>query len=222
MANYTFTHASRNLVVNRNPLYLAGDDLVSRDLVVSRVDSQGRTDVKSYGHTSRNLLLARIPHIGRFSNRTLTHTSRNLIIERSILKGAVTGFALFPEIVPSQVQYRPAKYMVTEHRAQAGAMELHLWTDSNAGATLQLDYINIPDTTAETVMSVWDTVYGTYKSLRIPRSVLAGVEQELAEYMLRGGNKARWFFAEVPKWEGRIKGYGDLRIALVSKITSPI
>jgi hypothetical protein len=49
---------------------------------------------------------------------------------------------------------------------------------------------------------------------------LNGVQQQLVEYMLKGGNQAKWFFSEVPKWEGRIKGYGDLKVSLVSKVNT--
>jgi hypothetical protein len=132
----------------------------------------------------------------------------------------LTGFKLFPEVVPAQVRFIPPKYVITEHKAQAGDLEVHLWADSNSGASLQLSYTNIPDSVAETIMSLWDSVYGTYMFLRIPATVLAGVQQQLAEYMLRGGKGAKWFFAEAPQWEGRIKGYGDLKVAFVSKIST--
>lgn len=220
MTTYTFNHTSRNLVVGNSSLYLAGDDLVTRNLVILESDLGGRANVKAYSLNPKNLLLANVPHIGKFSQRTFTNSSRMLIEERSTLKGILTGSALFPEIVPSQVQFKPARYIFTKHYVQSGELELHLWADSNAGATLQLDYSNVTDTTAETVMSLWDSVYGTYKFLRLPRAVLAGVKQELAEYMLKGGDKAKWFFAEAPKWDGRLKGYGDLKVTLVSKITT--
>jgi hypothetical protein len=217
MTVHIFTHISRGLIVDNSSLYIEGDDLVTRDLVILKSNLEGRVTVKTYSLNSSNLLLVNVPHTGRFSRQTFAHGSRMLVEERSTLKGILTGSALFPEIVPSQVQFKPAKYIITEHYAQSGEVELQLWADSNAGATLQLDYSNISDTTAETVMSLWDSVYGTYKFLRIPMAVLSGVKQELAEYMLKGGDKAKWFFAEAPKWEGRLKGYGDLKVALVSK-----
>ena len=220
MTTYTFTHVSRSLTIESSALYLLGDNLVARDLVLARVNIEGRTSTKTYGLTSRNLFLANVPHTARNSSPTFTHASRELIIERSVLNGIVTGTGIFPEIVPSQVQFTPPRHIITEHLAQSGETELHLWADSSAEASLQLDYSNISDTTAETVLSLWDSLYGTFKILRIPRNVLSGVKQELAEYMLRGGDKANWFFAEVPKWEGRIKGYGDLKVNLVAKIST--
>jgi hypothetical protein len=47
--------------------------------------------------------------------------------------------------------------------------------------------------------------------------MLTGVNQQLAVYMLTGGKNSQWFFAEVPKWVGKIKGYGDLNVMLVSQ-----
>jgi hypothetical protein len=82
---------------------------------------------------------------------------------------------------------------------------------------LTLDYINLADTVAEQILALWDALYGTYKSLRIPITMLTGVNQQLAAYMLTGGKNSQWFFAEVPKWVGKIKGYGDLNVMLVSQ-----
>jgi len=218
MAIYTFTHASQNLVIGRSSLYLMGSDLVTRDLVISRVFIQGRVSVKSYSLLSEELRLARVPSVGRFSKLTFTHTSRNLVLERSTLGGTITSSKFFPEIVPTALQFKPPRYVVTEHPAQSGEIEHHLWADSKGGASLQLDYTNISDSTAETIMALWDSVNGTYGSLIIPDAVLAGVAQQLATYMLTGGSYIKWFFAEVPKWQGRIKGYGDMKVSLVPNI----
>jgi hypothetical protein len=218
MTIYTFTHANRNLVIGRSSLYLIGDDLATRDLVLSRVSSQGRVSVKSYKLISRDLILASVPSIGRFSNRILTHTSRNLVLERSTLGGTVLSTKLFPDIVPTALQFKPPRYVVTEHLAQSGEVEKHLWADSKAGASLQLDYTNTPDATAERIMALWDSTYGASGNLSIPDTVLAGVGQQLTAYMLTGGSGAKWFFAEAPKWQGTVKGYGDMKVSLISKL----
>jgi hypothetical protein len=220
MATFTFDHVSRNLIIGNSALYLAGDDLVTRDLVVSKSDLGGEITARAYALDSKNLVLSGGPHTGRFSQQTLLHNSRLLVEQRSTLNSIVAGSVLFPEIVPSQIQFKPAKYVITEHYVQTGELELQLWTDSNTGATLELDYFSISDTTGETVMSLWDSVCGTHKFLRIPQTVLAGVKSELAEYMVKGGEKSKWFFADPPKWNGRLRGYGDLKITLVSKITT--
>jgi len=220
MTIYSISHDSRNLVIGNSYLYLEGDDLDSRNLLISKSNLEGRITARTYDLNSRSLTLTGVAHIGRLSRQTLIHASRSLIIQRSTLIGVLTGSALFPEIVPSQIQFKPARYVITEHYAQSGDLELQLWTDSSAGATLQLDYSNISDTAAETVMALWDSLYGTYKYVRIPQTVLAGVRQELVEYMLKGGSNSRWFFADAPKWNGKLKGYGDLKVMLISKIST--
>jgi hypothetical protein len=220
MATYSFTHDSQNLVIGLSSLILAGDELTSRNLVLARVNSQGSISVRNYNLLSNRLLLASVPSIGRFSNQTFTHNSTNLVFAKTVHNGTITSSKFFPEIVPTAVQFKPSKYVVTEHPAQSGEVETHLWADSKAGASLQLDYINIADATAERILALWDAVSGTYGSLSIPVAVLAGVEQELKGYMLTGGSNTKWFFAEVPKWQGRIKGYGDMKVSLVSRIVS--
>jgi hypothetical protein len=196
MTTYTFTHNTLNLDIGNSPLIQTGDELTSRNLVLARVASEGRISARSYELISRNLLLANVPHTGRFSNQTFTHNSRNLVIERTVLGGTIQGTKLFPEIVPSALQFKPAKYMVTEHMAQSGEVEAHLWADSPSGASLQLDYNNISDTAAETIKALWDSVNGTHMHVGIPEVVLAGVGQQFAQYMAKGGNMAKWFFTE--------------------------
>lgn len=218
MTTYTFTHTSRAFIIENSYLYLAGDALVSKDLIIQKSNLGGSVSVKSYKLITRNLLLAGALHTGRFSKQTFQHTSSPLILQRSVVRGKLIGTVLFPEIVPSQIQFKAPKYIVTEHYAQSGEVELQLWADSSSDASLQLDYSNVSDGVAETVMAVWDSVYGTYKSLRIPRTVLVGIDQALAEYILRAGYESRWFFAKVPEWEGRLKGYGDLKVSLIAKI----
>jgi hypothetical protein len=163
------------------------------------------------------LTLERIAHIGRFTSKTQKHTSRDLVIDRVVLGGTLSGTLLYPSAIPTQVQFKPPKYPVTEHPTQSGEVEVQLWSDSNTNATLTLDYTNLSDTVAEQILALWDALYGTYKSLRIPIATLAGVNQQLAVYMLTGGKNSQWFFAEVPKWVGKIKGYGDLNVILVSQ-----
>jgi hypothetical protein len=220
MTVYTFTYASRNLIIGRSSLYLTGDDLATRDLVYSRVDSQGRVSTKSYSLVSKNLLLANVPSVGRLSNQTFSHTSRSLVLERAVLGGVVSSARQFPEVVPTTLQYKPSKHVVTEHPAQSGEVESHIWSDSKAGASLQLEYINISDTVAERFMALWDSVSGTYGSLRLSNKVLSGVKQELVTQILQNKDSLKWFFAKVPEWQGRVKGYGDLKISLVSSIVS--
>ena len=174
MATYTFTHDSRNLVIELSSLVLAGDDLATRNLVIARVSSQGGVSVRNYNLLSNQLLLARVPSIGRFSNQTFTHNSTNLIFAKTVHNGTITSSKFFPEIVPTAVQFKPSKYVVTEHPAQSGEVENHIWTDSKAGASLQLDYTNISDATGERILALWDAVSGTYGSLSIPAAVLAG------------------------------------------------
>jgi hypothetical protein len=134
-----------------------------------------------------------------------------------VLGGALSGTLLYPSTIPTQVQFKTPKYPVTEHPAQSGEIELQLWSDSNTNAKLTLDYTNLSDTLAEEILALWDDLYGTYKSLSIPITMLTGVNQQLAIYMLTGGRNSQWFFAEVPKWVGKIKGYGDLNVMLVSQ-----
>jgi hypothetical protein len=163
------------------------------------------------------LTLERIAHIGRFTSKTQKHTSRDLVIDRVVLGGTLSGTLLYPSAIPTQVQFKPPKYPVTEHPAQSGEVEVQLWSDSNTNATLTLDYINLSDTVAEQILALWDALYGTYKSLRIPITMLTGVNQQLAVYILTGGKNSQWFFAEVPKWVGKIQGYGDLKVMLISQ-----
>lgn len=211
---------SRSLLVGRTGLsltYTNDSSLNSRNLVISRNPSDGLIVSRAYPLSSRVLTLERIAHIGRFTSKTQKHTSRNLVIDRVVLGGTLSGTLLYPSAIPTQVQFKPPKYPVTEHPTQSGEVEVQLWSDSNTNATLTLDYTNLSDAIAEQILALWDALYGTYKSLRVPIAMLTGVNQQLAVYMLAGGKNSQWFFAEVPKWVGKIKGYGDLNVILVSQ-----
>jgi len=191
--------------------------LPSRELVIAKTTLAGGVTQRSYALQSRSLILEKTTLGGRFTTRIYSHQSREMIIARTSLKSRVISGVLFPEIVPSEVQFSPPKHMVSEHIMQTGEVEVHLWADSNSGAVLDLDYTNISDAQAELVMKVYDSAYEAGKHTILPLAMLTGINTSLASYMLQGGKNARWYFTSVPSWIPSVKGYGKLKVTFTSR-----
>jgi hypothetical protein len=191
--------------------------LTSRNLVIAKTALTGGVTQRSYALPSRGLILAKTTLGGRYTTRVYSHQSRGLVIARTTLNSKVFGGVVFSQLLPAEVQFSPPKHMVSEHIMQSGEVEMHLWADSNSGATLDLSYINISDAQAELILKAYDLAYEASKNVILPLAMLTGINTDLATYMLRGGKNAIWYFTSVPSWTPSIKGYGKLRVSFISR-----
>jgi hypothetical protein len=80
-----------------------------------------------------------------------------------------------------------------------------------------LEYANIPDFRAELFFAAWDAAYGIVKRVQLPAGLLQGFDLNLTAYVTGTGANTTWHFAEPPKWDHSIPGYGTLQVVFESR-----
>lgn len=126
----------------------------------------------------------------------------------------------FPNLKPTERDYRPPSYAVTGTRSQSGVVSKRLWGSLPGDAELRLGFRVISTDRAADLVEAWDATKGGIDFLILPSSILSGVGPRLAQVILPSSGPLRWTFAEPPAigfigpvWSSaQVRLVGELRL----------
>jgi hypothetical protein len=119
----------------------------------------------------------------------------------------------FPSLTPTSRNFNPGDYPIRQFRSQSGAEVRILYGDSRTGMTLELSYDNISDANAESFLTHYNDVKGTYNTFTIPAAVKTGWTGTASAIDVSGVNA--WRYSEAPGITAVRPGRSSVRVQLV-------
>lgn len=130
----------------------------------------------------------------------------------------------FPSLVPSSRQYKPGDYPVKSNMMMDGFETRILFGNKRFGATLTLQYQNIPDSAANEFLNHYNDRKGTYMGFILAEGgpsenkPKGGMDAELAINM-PGQDGSLWRYAEQPGLTSVYPGVSSVSVKLVQVFT---
>lgn len=152
----------------------------------------------------------------RIKNGRLVAVRAFFGITGSPLRTEYDPYITLPAVKPTQREFIPPLNSFNLSRSIDGVTYRRMNTSIAAGAELRLQYDTITDQEALNFLTIYDAVYGRYKSLDLPPEALAGAETVLRNYILQNG--VRWVFAQPPTVESVMVGLHNISIVLKARI----
>lgn len=140
---------------------------------------------------------------------------------------------IFPNIVPTEREYIPSSYSITQSRAQDGAIIQRVWASQPAGGTLRLTFTNVSDADAYTLSRAWDATKGISLGVILPDQYFEGLKPALKAKLDLSGTPLKWSLTGPPsinsvipgvstvQMEFRARGYGSAYIPTVTGTKPP-
>lgn len=159
------------------------------------------------------------------SATTLRITKGILVAQRGFV--GLTGLDLtatrlastiFPALRPTRREFIPPVHSISSTRSINGLTYRRLHASVPSGAELRLTYENLPEADANTLLALYDTALGTYRSVTLPSETMAGAEPELQAYLNLTGTDQRWAFTGPPSMESVAPGVHTVNLTLQSRI----
>lgn len=121
----------------------------------------------------------------------------------------------FPQITPTSRSYRPGKQPETIFQSQNGATSIVAFGGKFVNAELDLEFKNIPDSTAQLILIHYESVkaddYVAFDSTR----GLGGISSTLQDAMQTGNELLRYRYKEPPRIESVYPGVSTVRCAFI-------
>lgn len=129
--------------------------------------------------------------------------------------------AVFPSLTPSSRNFTPGVYPQREYRALSGAVVKRTFGNKPYGAKLKLEYENVPDSTAVTLINHYQLQTSTNSRFTLSTNVTAGMSSSLATLASASADNLRWEYAEPPEVSSVRPGFSTVRITLNGEIRNP-
>jgi hypothetical protein len=123
---------------------------------------------------------------------------------------------LFPALSPSSRNFTPPEYALSKYKTINGAKSRRLWASQPGGGTLDLEFVNINDDDAESILASHDIARGAANDVILPDAVLWGAEGDLLAYMRSPGGQA-WAFDGPPEVQSVKQGISTVRVKLAAR-----
>lgn len=104
----------------------------------------------------------------------------------------------FPNLKPSERDYKPPSHAVTTLRAQNGVVSRRLWGTAPGSASLSLQFRHIHTDKAADIVKAWLDSKSGVDTVILPSSVFSGIGTKLKDIMLPTNGALSWTFAEAP------------------------
>ena len=129
--------------------------------------------------------------------------------------------AAFPALTPTSRNFVPGIYPQREYRALSGYAIRRIFGSKPYGAKLQLEYQNVPDATAVTLLNHYRTETANNSRFTLSANVTAGMSASLATLASASADNLRWEYAQPPEVTSVRPGFSTVRISLNGEIRNP-
>lgn len=129
--------------------------------------------------------------------------------------------ATFPSLTPTSRSFKPGVYPQKQYRALSGAVVKRTYGNSPYGATLQLEYRNIPDSSATTLVDHYRNQTAANQRFLLSANVIAGMTGNLGQRANASLDNLRWEYGEPPEVSTVRPGFSTVRISLIGEIRDP-
>ena len=129
--------------------------------------------------------------------------------------------ATFPALTPTSRNFTPGVYPQREYRALSGAVIKRTFGNSPYGARLDLEYQNVPDSTAVTLLNHYRSETAANTRFVLSANVTAGMSSSLVPLAAATSDALRWEYAEPPQVSSVRPGYSTVRVSLKAEIRNP-
>jgi hypothetical protein len=125
--------------------------------------------------------------------------------------------AQFPGIKPSERSFRAGQYPTKVYRALSGATVKRAFGNRAYGYEIQLGFTNITDTTAEQILSHYETTAGGFERFTLPSEVFAGMSNGLTT-RIQSPTQIKWEYASPPEVKSVHPGLSNVTITLAGEL----
>lgn len=129
--------------------------------------------------------------------------------------------AAFPKIKPTQRSFTLGDFPVKIYRSLSGKVLRRSFGNKPFGATIDLVFENIPESTAKQIYDHYYGQQGTLLGFTLPAEVYAGLSSsELGQLFTQGGpnaNTLEWLYSQSPEMESVYKGITTVSVSLVAE-----
>lgn len=129
--------------------------------------------------------------------------------------------ATFPALTPTSRNFAPGVYPQREYRSLNGFVVKRTFGNKPYGAKLQLEYQNVPDATAVTLLNHYQSETANNTRFTLSTNVTAGMSASLATLASASADNLRWEYAQPPEVTSVRPGFSTVRILLNGEIRNP-
>lgn len=129
--------------------------------------------------------------------------------------------ASFPAVTPTSRNFKPGIYPQRQYRSLNGAVVKRTFGNSPYGATLDLEFQNIADATAVTLINHYKSQTASNSRFLLSSNVTAGMSGSLASLASASADNLRWEYTQPPEVVSVRPGYSTVRISLSGEIRDP-
>jgi len=131
--------------------------------------------------------------------------------------------AVFPSLKPTSRSFEPGVYPQRSFRTLSGALVRRTFGNSPFGARLEMEFANISDNDALTILNHYRTQTSQNKRFKIDTSTatnpLAGIDNATLVSVASGSaDNLRWEYAEAPKVRSVFFGRSTVTVSLTGEI----
>lgn len=129
--------------------------------------------------------------------------------------------ATFPAITPTARSFKPGIYPQKVYRSLGGIAVKRTFGSSPYGASLELDFDNVPDATAVTIIDHYRSQTAANSRFALSSNITAGMSSTLAARANASIDNLRWEYADAPDIQSISPGINRIRVALAGEIRNP-
>lgn len=119
----------------------------------------------------------------------------------------------FPNLTPTGRQYDSGDYPVKAFRSQSGVETRILYGDTRTGMQLKLAFDNIADSLADSFLTHFEEVKGTFSTFTLPANTLVGWAGSLSSLDAATANK--WRYEGPPQITNNRPGVSSVQVNLL-------
>ena len=126
----------------------------------------------------------------------------------------------FPSITPTARRFTAPTWPTNTQRSQSGVITRRLWGSKPANATLSLQFSNVSDDEAATILAAYDDAKGSTDTLTLPFQIFSGMSNTLKGETDGSAASLQWSFAEgsPPQVESVAPGISSVSVNLTGEL----
>lgn len=129
--------------------------------------------------------------------------------------------ASFPALTPTARSFRPGTYPQRTYRSLAGVLVRRTFGNSPSGATLDLSFDNVPDSTVTSIIDHYRSQTAANQRFNLSTAVTAGMDANLVTRANASIDGLRWEYAGPPEVQSVRPDVNKMRVALTGEIRNP-
>jgi len=129
--------------------------------------------------------------------------------------------AMFPALTPSARTFKPGTYPQKVYRSLSGVAVKRTFGTQPFGATMELEYQNIPDANVVTLIDHYRSDTATNRRFQLSSNTTAGMSAMLESRANASIDNLRWEYSQPPEVVTTRPGRSTVRISLSGEIRDP-